>query len=89
MTIITLPPLPKPVGKILYAGPYHHIRQTEGAFDADQLRARDLEVARIVLEGAADFCYDQRSNWSVEDVGQVALENAGDAIKKLEVKHYE
>jgi predicted metal-dependent phosphoesterase TrpH len=37
MTIL-LPPLPEPVGKILYAGPYHHIRQTEGAFDADQMR---------------------------------------------------
>ena len=85
MTTITLPPLPKHkmLGLDQYGSP------TVYGWTATQLRARDEEVARLVLEGAADFCYDQRSNWSVEDVGQVALENAGDAIKKLEVKQYE
>jgi hypothetical protein len=56
MTTITLPPLPEPVGKVLYSGPYHHTRQTEGAFDADQLRTYGLAVAKAVLEGAANAC---------------------------------
>jgi hypothetical protein len=91
MTIITLPPLPKPVGKILYAGPYHHIRQTEGAFDADQLRARDLEVAKAVLEGAANLT----KRWG-ESHGEGVTVNAQNMGRKVannilavEVKHHE
>jgi hypothetical protein len=79
MTTITLPPLPHlPLGGRILRAQITEI-----------IKARDLEVARLVLEGAANVCYDQRGNWSVEGVGQVALENAGDAINAIGVKHHE
>jgi hypothetical protein len=84
---ILLPPLPEPVGKVLYAGPYHHTRQTEGAFDADQLRARDLEVARLVLEAAAQAAQPddpyQQDSWFRAKVDAV------NCILALEIKHHE
>jgi hypothetical protein len=46
MTTITLPPLPEPMHGF-YATPM---------YSPDQLRARDLEVARLVLEAAANAC---------------------------------
>jgi hypothetical protein len=52
-------------------------------------RARDLAVARVVLEAAANVCDEQRGNWSIEGVGQVALQNAETAIRALEFKHHE
>jgi hypothetical protein len=59
MTTITLPPLPC-VGDLAFMTP-------------EELRARDLEVARLVLEGAeevADACTAAR-------------------IRNIEVKHHE
>lgn len=53
---ITLPPLPEPVNKHGF-----NCIQT-----LDQLRARDLEVARAVLEAAANVCA-QREN-AVEEM---------------------
>jgi hypothetical protein len=71
MTTITLPPLP-PTDKILKIA-----NDTDGNieyvhyYNSDTLRARDLEVARLVLEGAeqvADACTAAR-------------------IRNIEVKH--
>jgi hypothetical protein len=94
MTTITLPPLPDPdmqESNPYEGSPYNPYpgKQSLNWYSPASIRARDLEVARVVLEGAANLCYDQRGNWSVEGVGQVALENAADAIQKLEVKHHE
>jgi hypothetical protein len=61
MTTIALPPLPEPMHGF-YATPM---------YSPDQLRARDLEVAQAVLEGAeqvADACTAAR-------------------IRNIEVKH--
>ncbi len=69
MTTITLPPLP--------THPTNGIRQW---WTADQLRARDLEVARMVLEGAAN-----RANVMARTQEHKAMRIA-DAIRALEVK---
>ena len=61
---ITLPPLPEPSG--------YDDRHTEA-----QLRARDLEIARLVLEAAADWCK-----------GRGHLVTA-DVLRSLEVRHHE
>ena len=50
MSAIKLPPLPE--------------RETDGLrswWTADQVRARDLEVARVVLEAVADWIKTQRT----------------------------
>jgi hypothetical protein len=75
MTTITLPPLPEPF-------PAGYIAQTEYFYTADQLRARDLEVARLVLEGAAQFF---RENDSLLFWGSQAASHIND----IEVKHHE
>lgn len=68
-TPILLPPLPDDdIEHDGYNGSYKY-----GHSD-DQLRARDLEVARVVLEGAKNACY-----------GSASREN----IAKLKVKHHE
>ncbi len=66
MTVIHLPPLPS--GALV---------DDRHWYTPDQLRARDLEVARLVLEGAAEYV----SGWLL-----VATANA---IRKLEIKHHE
>lgn len=59
MIKIKLPPLPKPHGEVLVydfnAKPNAPVLYQD-IFTADQLRARDLEVARLVLEAAALVC---------------------------------
>jgi hypothetical protein len=67
MTTITLPPLPK--------------RETDGLrhwWTADQLRARDLEVAKAVLEGASLAC-----------VHLAQADAVAHLLSKIEVKHHE
>ena len=62
---IPLPPLPKPFAR--------------GQFDyysADQLRARDQEIVRCVLEAVANLCYDRHVVYYVTD-----------AIRALEFHH--
>ncbi len=56
-------------------------------YTADQLRARDIEVARRVLEGAADLVDSNAACCS----GQTAaiLGSNADAIRKMEVRHHE
>ena len=74
---ITLPPLPEPVNKHGF-----NCIQT-----LDQLRARDLEVVRLVLEAAADLVDGNAAYCS----GQTAaiLRSNADAIRKMEVLHHE
>ena len=61
---ITLPPLPEP-----YTGLATNLK--------DMIRARDIEVARLVLEAAADFM-------KMEGFGGYAI-----AIRALEVRRHE
>jgi hypothetical protein len=65
MTTITLPPLPC-VGDLAFMTP-------------EELRARDLEVARLVLEGAV-------AAW-IEYEGEDA--RGATFIRNIEVKHHE
>jgi hypothetical protein len=81
MTTITLPPLP-PTDKILKIG-----NDIDGNIEyvyywnSDTLRARDLEVARAVLEGAAQAARSIGNHyWPI---------TCADAINALEVKHHE
>jgi hypothetical protein len=78
---ITLPPLPEPVytcdedgNKVFYE-------------KASLVRARDREVARLVLKAAADLVDDNAAYCS----GQTAaiLGANADAIRKMEVRHHE
>jgi hypothetical protein len=66
MTTITLPPLPSIYEN--HAGKW---------IDVDDVRARDLEVARVVLEGAAKVCDD---TWG----GKSSMSAA---IRNIEVRH--
>ena len=72
---ITLPPLPEPVNKHGF-----NCIQT-----LDQLRARDLEVVRLVLEAAADLV-DGNAAYCSGQTAAIVGANA-DAIRALEVKH--
>ena len=75
---ITLPPLPEPVNKHGF-----NCIQT-----LDQLRARDLEVARLVLEAAAKLCKGERL-LGLDDERAYYGELMVDAIRKMEVHHHE
>ena len=52
---------------------------------ADQLRARDLEVARLVLEAAAKVCRDFHATDSLSNYGLVMAR----MIDEVEVRHHE
>lgn len=72
---IPLPPLPEPTG--------YDDRHTE-----DQLRARDLEVAKLVLEAAAKVCHDlAAANGKLFPVCTSAQLGCAEAIVLLEFKH--
>ena len=73
---ITLPPLPEPVNKHGF-----NCIQT-----LDQLRARDLEVARLVLEAAAQAA---QPDDSYRDEWFCAKADAVKRIRALEVRHHE
>ena len=56
--------------------------------EKDALRARDLEVARVVLEAAANFCDDEYhtgDGWGTT----TADRRCAAGIRALEVKHAE
>jgi hypothetical protein len=79
---ITLPPLPEPVytfdedgNKVFYE-------------KAALVRARDLEVARAVLEGAALKCEGER-RLGIDDERAYYGDLMAEAIRELEVKHHE
>jgi hypothetical protein len=66
---------------------FAHIRRCNPRIDPESLRARDLEVARVVLEAAADLVDGNAACCS----GQTAaiLRANADAIRALEVRHHE
>jgi len=68
---ITLPPPPE-TPHIKYME-----RRVQNAYTADQMRARDLEVARVVLEAAANVAHPAR----------FGSEFVSDTIRNLEFKH--
>jgi hypothetical protein len=79
MTTITLPKLP---------------RESHGFYvmmSSDTLRARDLEVARLVLEGAANVCESESAKWKSINYSFAAsaANHCGRHIRKLEFKHHE
>ena len=81
---ITLPNLPRPNS----AG-YHYIGDHE-------LRARDLEVARLALEGAAKVLTHHQIPVGNSAAGELAcqwtydaLKECRDNIRNLEIKHHE
>jgi hypothetical protein len=83
MTTITLPPL------LTVTVPYTD-RQTE------DIRARDLEVARLVLEGAAYVLTVHQIPVGNSAAGELAcqwtydaLKECRDTIRNIEVKHHE
>lgn len=84
---IPMPPLPR--HDKVYSNRWGDGSDATYWYSLETLRARDLEVARMVLEAAANVCDEQRGNWSIEGVGQVALQNAETAIRALEFKHHE
>ena len=79
---ITLPKLPHPVMNAMLGDDW------EDLFTADQLRARDLEVARLVLEAAAKLCKGERL-LGLDDERAYYGELMVDAIRALEVRHHE
>ena len=67
----------------------------QAPWTADQLRARDIEVARLVLEAAAQSCEQQagrirnlRNTWEQEAAAS-PLDHAALLIRALEVRHHE
>ncbi len=75
---IILPKLPHPVMNALLGDDWADL------FTADQLRARDMEIARLVLEASAKvadgFSPSERQSY---------IEYCPDAIRALEVRHHE
>jgi hypothetical protein len=86
-TPIFLPPLPEPE----YATWQYNqhgmavLEKTE-AYTADQLRTRDLEIVRIVLEGVAQAA---QPDDSYQDRWFHAKADAVKRIRALEIKHHE
>ena len=54
-------------------------------YTTDQLRARDIEVARLVLEAAAKVCRDFHATDSLSNYGLVMAR----MIDEVEVRHHE
>lgn len=82
---------------------FAHSRRCDPRIDPESLRARDLEVARVVLEGAAKECEkrervigelhaDQKPRtdafWMVQGMISASRRNA-EHIRKMEVHHHE
>jgi len=110
MTTITLPPLPKPVcyywtpkqgsgipDKLASwstnSGP-HPDWDVGRYYNEDELRARDLEVARLALEAAAYVLTDHQIPVGNSTAGELAcqwtydaLKECRDTIRNLEFKH--
>ena len=78
---ITLPPLPQPT--LIADTPSGHT----AAYSPAQLRARDLEVAKCVLEAAAKACiaHDLIVIPNVYEIA--AIRKCAKAIRELEIKH--
>lgn len=81
MNKIVLPPLPEPV--YTYDGDGNKVFYEK----ASLVRARDLEVARLVLKAAADLV-DGNAAYCSGQTAAILGANA-DAIRALEVRHHE
>ena len=90
MNKIVLPPLPEPV--------YTYDEDGNRVFyeKAKLVRARDLEVAWLVLEGAARVLTEHQIPVGNSAAGEMAcewtydaLKECRDAIRALEVRHHE
>ena len=57
----------------------------QAPWTADQLRARDLEIVRLVLEAAAKVCRDFHATDSLSNYGLVMAR----MIDEVEVRHHE
>ena len=89
-TPILLPPLPALAESTVYMW----VRHESGRYDSlpvdilALIRARDLEVARLLLEGAANFCTDEYhtgDGWGTTTYDR----RCAAGILNLEVKHHE
>jgi len=65
---------------------FAHSRRCDPRIDPESLRARDLEVARVVLEGAKNALV-QASIDAKHGTDRAVLTAA--AIRKMEVRHHE
>ena len=63
----------------------------QAPWTADQLRARDIEVARLMLEAAAQTCKQKAGRMrNMRDyAGGNALDHAAMLINELQVRHHE
>ena len=84
---IILPPLPHPVMNAMLGDDWADL------FTTDQLRARDLEIARLVLEAAAQTCKQKAGRMlnmrDYDYAGSNALDHAAMLINELQVRHHE
>lgn len=100
---IKLPPLPEPPAWMNDEGDVFARQETPEMelslptmlYTTNQLRARDIEVARLVLEAAAKSCEQQadrirnlRNTWEQETAAS-PLDHAALLIRALEVRHHE
>lgn len=76
---ITLPKLPHPVMNAMLGDDWADL------FTADQLRARDLEIVRVVLEAAVKASSLVAAQVPINKRGVECVE----AIRGLEFKHHE
>ena len=79
---IPLPPLPEHL--------HHPELQKLDAFTREQLRARDQEIVRCVLQAAAKVCDEIRHPWgySAETADWTrGTDHCADAIRALEFHH--
>jgi len=79
---IILPPLPHPVMNAMLGDDWADL------FTADQLRARDMEIARLVLEGAKGALV-QASIEAKRGTDRAVLTAAAIIVRALEVRHHE
>lgn len=86
MSTIKLPPLPAPLRARIFDG-------MASVYSPDQLRARDLEVARVALEAAAQRLEAQAANidklvsrdsW---DASASSVRQGACYVRALEIKH--
>lgn len=89
MSTIKLPPLPAPLRARIFDG-------MASVYSPDQLRARDLEVAKAVLEAAAKVLTEHQIPVGNSAAGEMAcrwtydaLKECRDDIRNLEFKHHE
>lgn len=80
---IPLPPLPR--HDKVYSNRWGDGSDATYWYSPETLRARDLEVARVVLEAAANVCRDFAATDSLSNYGLVMAR----LIDELEFKHHD